>query len=52
MDVVNQLRAVLHTMDSIQVTGRQNLDRLLGCMITVENVIKAVEAEKKGDESK
>lgn len=45
---ITQLRAVLRTLDAIEISGRQNLDRLLGCMITLEKVIKAMD-EKKGE---
>lgn len=36
----NRLRGVLYTLGLIQVSGKDNLDRLLGCMQMLETILK------------
>lgn len=38
-----KIELVLKTLDSISVTGRNNIDMLLGCMLTLEAVLKEQE---------
>lgn len=42
MDSVTTLKAVLNTLEGIQVAGHKNLDRLLGSMQAIEAVIQAL----------
>lgn len=39
-DIKEKLSLVLRTLDSIEVKGRGNIDMLLGCMLTLEQIIK------------
>lgn len=39
-----KLRAVLNTLEGVQVAGRENWDRMLGSMQAVEEVIQALSA--------
>ena len=39
-----KLRAVLNTLDGVQVAGRANWDRMLGSMQAIEEVIQALSA--------
>ncbi len=41
----SQLRAVLDTLNQIEVRGRENLDMLLGCILMLNGMI----AEAKND---
>lgn len=42
MDIIGKLSAVVNTLDHVEVKGRDNMDRLLGCIQTVEAVINAL----------
>ena len=44
MSPVMKLRAVLNTLDGVQVAGRENWDRMLGSMQAIEEVIQALSA--------
>ena len=39
-EVKNKLKALLFTLESIEVHGKQNLDMLLGCILTLESLAK------------
>lgn len=40
MDIITKLSAVLNTLGGVEVKGRDNLDRVLGCIQTVEDVLR------------
>lgn len=40
------LRAVINTLNKVSVTGRENMDRLLGSIIALEKALAALEEEK------
>lgn len=44
MNPVMKLRAVLNTLEGVQVAGRENWDRMLGSMQAIEEVIQALSA--------
>lgn len=44
MNTVMKLRAVLNTLEGVQVAGRENWDRMLGSMQAIEEVIQALSA--------
>jgi hypothetical protein len=44
MNPVMKLRAVLNTLEGVQVAGRENWDRMLGSMQALEEVIHALSA--------
>lgn len=37
------IKMVISTLDSIEVKGRDNLDKLLGCINALESVVQSVE---------
>lgn len=41
------LRRVLSTLDTIPVTGKDNLDKMLGCMHVIESIIRVEEVKSK-----
>lgn len=41
------IKMVISTLDSIEVRGRDNLDKLLGCINALETIVQSVEAQKK-----
>ena len=41
---IDELTALLASLDDIEVKGRQNVDTLLGCMMTIEAIIGKGEA--------
>lgn len=45
-EIARTIRLVLNTLNNVDVRGRENLDRLLGCMQALE---KAAAALEKGD---
>lgn len=40
MNPVMKLRAVLNTLEGVQVAGRENWDRMLGSMQAIEEVVQ------------
>ena len=36
---IAELRGLLAELDEVEVKGRQNVDTLLGCMMTIETII-------------
>ena len=40
------IKMVISTLDSIEVKGRGNLDKLLGCINALETVVQSVEVQK------
>ena len=44
MNPAMKLRAVLNTLEGVQVAGRENWDRMLGSMQAMEEVIPALAA--------
>ena len=44
MNPVMTLRAVLNTLEGVQVAGRENWDRMLGSMQAVEEVVQELSA--------
>lgn len=41
---ITLLRAVEQTLEKLTVSGTENLDRLLGCLLTLRGVAAALEA--------
>lgn len=39
-----KLRAVLNTLEGVQVAGRENWDRMLGSIQAIEEVVQALSA--------
>lgn len=35
----NALKAVMATLETISVSGKNNLDKLLGCILTLEAIV-------------
>jgi hypothetical protein len=44
MNPVMKLRAVLNTLEGVQVAGRENWDRMLGSMQAIEEVVQVLSA--------
>lgn len=44
MNPAMKLRAVLNTLEGVQVAGRENWDRMLGSMQAIEEVAQALSA--------
>lgn len=47
-DLTKDLQRLLYTLNQLQVQGRDNLDRLLGCIQTVERRIASLSGEQSG----
>lgn len=45
------IEAVLRTLDAVTVSGRKNMDMLLGCILTLEKLVNDSEeaSEKEAD---
>ena len=43
------IKMVISTLDTIEVKGRDNLDKLLGCINALESVVQSSEIQKKLD---
>ena len=48
MDILQALNAVIKTLGCVEVRGRDNLDRLLGSIITAEKIRDALKDAQKG----
>jgi len=46
----NTIQAVINTLNLITVSGKQNMDRLLGSIVALEGVIKQLEVVKEAQE--
>jgi len=46
--VEDTVKAVINTLNQVEVSGRANLDRLLGSIVALENVYKEL-TRKEGD---
>lgn len=44
MNPVMKLRAVLNTLEGVQVAGRENWDRMLGSVQAIEEVVQELSA--------
>ena len=42
--IVRLLRLVLNTLNDVEVKGKDNLDRLLGCINALETALQSLEA--------
>lgn len=43
------IKMVISTLDTIEVKGRDNLDKLLGCINALESVVQSSEIQQKLD---
>lgn len=43
---MEQLRAIRATLEQISVCGRANMDRMLGCIITLDKIINQNDAKE------
>lgn len=48
MDVTNLLALVISTLNEVEVKGKGNLDKLLGCINALESVVQAAEEASAG----
>ena len=46
------LKAVINTLNGVTVSGRENMDRLLGSILALEKCAAALEAPKENEEAK
>lgn len=44
---ITLLKMVISTLNGVEVKGKDNLDRLLGCINALETVVRAEEAAQK-----
>lgn len=45
MDCSKLIKIVISTLDDVEVKGRDNLDKLLGCINALESVAKRLDSE-------
>lgn len=50
--VSETIKAVINTLNSVTVSGRDNMDRLLGSIIALEKVLARLEEQKSTAEAK
>ena len=41
------IKMVISTLDTIEVRGRDNLDKMLGCINALETVVQSIEIQHK-----
>ena len=51
-NLATTVRAVMATLDLVEVKGRDNLDRVLGCINALDAVVTALETAKDYGEEK
>ena len=49
--MITEIQKVLHTLDAIEVHGRDNIDMLLGCMMTLEQIENELKEQAKKPET-
>lgn len=50
MKIIQLLRAIRNTLELISVSGKDNMDRLLGCIKMLDTILAGLEEkEKEGD---
>lgn len=52
MDIRQTIINVINTLNTIPVSGRANLDRLLGSIMALEKVVGEMDRREKGEEEK
>ena len=40
------LRNIIHTLDGVEVKGKENLDKLLGCINALESMLKVEDIQQ------
>ena len=51
-EITNTLRAVINTLNTVSVTGRDNMDRLLGSILALERCVAQATAPKEPEAAK
>lgn len=46
MDIVETIKAVINTLEQVTVSGKMNMDRLLGSIIALERCVAQAQAPK------
>lgn len=49
--IITILSKVINTLDNVEVKGKENLDALLGCILTLERLKTALTEEVKSNEA-
>ena len=44
--MTDTLSMIIHTLNKIEVHGKQNLDMLLGCITVLENMLSEINSEE------
>lgn len=46
MDILNQLKSVYTTLDSVSISGSANIDKMCGCFYVISQVIQDLEKQE------
>lgn len=49
MDNITLLRSAVNTLNTIDVHGKENLDKMLGCINVLEHIAKGLESMKNAE---
>ena len=49
-EIIQQIEAVIRTLDSVDVKGLNNFDKLLGCAQALQNIISELDKRNKQEE--
>ena len=46
--MLDRLKKIRATLDEVEVRGKENLDYLLGCILTLDGIIRELEGNENG----
>lgn len=44
------IKSVIHTLGSVEIRGRENMEKMLGCINALESIVKSVESAPESEE--
>ncbi len=48
-DIATIIKRVIYTINQVDVRGKDNMDKLLGCIQTMERLLEQLSARKEGN---
>ena len=48
-DIATIIKRVIYTINQVDVRGKDNMDKLLGCIQTMERLLEQLRARKEGN---
>lgn len=52
MNTIDIIRLIRRTLDTIRVSGKEDIDAMLGCMNALDTLVNTLEKEKEQDDGR